>query len=183
MSWSSLANNQSVSFNNLRDAVSTSVFTAVSSLFEIPSGNKQITKAQAATYACIRVTAIPLVTKSSNQLVVKSDLKPCDTPIINTFRVNNTNAIPAIISLDIEGTQVIAPQSCAANSVTVLTPTIDTVGLTSVLMEYHCSGWTPSSASLTVFPTTYTPDSVGGIIQFSNVNLAVPQDVQLTINP
>lgn len=183
MSWTGIANNQCVSWNNLRDAVSTGVFTPVTSLFDIPSGNKQITKAQAAQYACLRTTAFPFASKASNQLVVKSDLHPCVTPVINTFRVNNTNSLPITISLSIQGVQVIPSQVCAANSATTLTPTVDTTGLTAALLEYSCTGWTAGSASLSIFPATYTPDSVGSIIQFSNVNLSAVQDVQLSINP
>ena len=67
MSWAGLANNQTVSFNNLQDAVNNSIFTAAQS---IPATNEQITKADALLY--VYVQAIP--SKSNSQLVVKSDL-------------------------------------------------------------------------------------------------------------
>jgi hypothetical protein len=67
MSWAGLANNQTVSFNNLQDAVDNSIFTAAQS---IPASNEQITKADALLY--VYVQAIP--SKSNSQLVVKSDL-------------------------------------------------------------------------------------------------------------
>ena len=71
MSWSGLANNQTVSFNNLQNAVSTGVFTAKTS---IPASNEQITKADANTYVNIDTAYAPYAAKASNQLVVKSDL-------------------------------------------------------------------------------------------------------------
>jgi len=67
MSWAGLANNQTVSFNNLQNAVDTSVFTVKNT---IPSSNEQITKSDADFYVYIQ--AIP--SKSNDQLVVKSDL-------------------------------------------------------------------------------------------------------------
>jgi len=67
MSWAGLANNQTVSFNNLQDAVNNSIFTSASA---IPASNEQITKADANLY--VYVQAIP--SKSNSQLVVKSDL-------------------------------------------------------------------------------------------------------------
>jgi hypothetical protein len=67
MSWAGLANNQTVSFNNLQNAVDTSVFTVKNT---IPSSNEQITKSDADFYVYIQ--AIP--SKSNNQLVVKSNL-------------------------------------------------------------------------------------------------------------
>jgi hypothetical protein len=67
MSWAGLANNQTVSFNNLQDAVDNSIFTQK---MGIPSSTEQITKSDALLY--VYVQAIP--SKSMGQLVVKSDL-------------------------------------------------------------------------------------------------------------
>jgi len=69
MPWSSLATNQCVSLNNLRDAVANGVFIAISA---IPSGAKQITKTEALAYVDIQTS--PLSSKASNQLVVKNNL-------------------------------------------------------------------------------------------------------------
>jgi len=71
MSWAGIAANQCVSLNNLQDAVDTSVFTLKNT---IPAGLKQITKAEANDYVDIDVSYAPYAAKSSNQLVVKSDL-------------------------------------------------------------------------------------------------------------
>lgn len=71
MSWAGLANNQTVSFNNLQDAVNNSVFVAK---ITIPSSNEQITKADADTYVYINTSAPAYSAKSSSQLVVKSNL-------------------------------------------------------------------------------------------------------------
>ena len=73
MSWLGLANNQTVSFNNLQDAVTTGYFYALTT---IPTGLEQITKSDANTYVSIDTSYSPYASKSSNQLVVKSNLKP-----------------------------------------------------------------------------------------------------------
>lgn len=73
MSWASLANNQTVSFNNLQNAVNTYVFVAKTA---IPVSTEQITKADADTYVYIDTAFASYAAKSSNQLVVKSDLQP-----------------------------------------------------------------------------------------------------------
>jgi hypothetical protein len=72
MSWSSLASNQTISFNNLQNAVSTGVFIAKTS---IPASNEQITKADADTYVYLNTGYAPYSGKASNQLVVKSNLQ------------------------------------------------------------------------------------------------------------
>ncbi len=73
MSWASIANNQTVSFNNLQDAVNNGVFTLKAS---IPVSNEQITKTDADTYVYIDTAYGPYASKASNQLVVKSNLVP-----------------------------------------------------------------------------------------------------------
>ena len=67
MSWAALANNQTVSLNNLINAVTTGVFTQKTT---IPTGTKQITKAEAESYVNINTIS----GKTTNQLVVKSNL-------------------------------------------------------------------------------------------------------------
>jgi hypothetical protein len=67
MSWAALASNQTVSLNNLINAVTTGVFTQKTT---IPTGLKQITKAEAEAYVNINTIS----GKTSNQLVVKSNL-------------------------------------------------------------------------------------------------------------
>ena len=71
MSWAGIAANQGVSLNNLQDAVDTSVFTIKNT---IPAGGKQITKTEAAYYVNINQGYAPYAAKTSNQLVVKSNL-------------------------------------------------------------------------------------------------------------
>jgi hypothetical protein len=71
MSWAGIASNQCVSLNNLKDAVATGVFTQLTT---IPTGTKQITKSEASTYVNCSTSYAPFAAKSSNQLVVKSNL-------------------------------------------------------------------------------------------------------------
>lgn len=68
MSWAGLASNQTISWNNLKDAVDTGVFMGAEAA--VPPGSKQITRAEAEQYAVINA----ITSKASNQLPVKSDL-------------------------------------------------------------------------------------------------------------
>jgi len=72
MSWAGLANNQTVSFNNLQNAVSNGIFVAKTT---IPTSTEQITKADADTYVYINTSFASYSAKASNQLVVKSNLQ------------------------------------------------------------------------------------------------------------
>lgn len=72
MSWSGLADNQCISFNNLQDAVNNGIFTAIAS---IPANDFQITKADANSKIVIPNANIPgYVNKTDSYLLVKSDL-------------------------------------------------------------------------------------------------------------
>lgn len=71
MAYSDLNQNQTVSFNNLQSGVSQGIFTAKTS---IPSGTKQVTKAQVNTYVNVNTSLPSFLAKSSNQLVTKQDL-------------------------------------------------------------------------------------------------------------
>ena len=76
MSWASLASNQCISFNNLKNAVDTGVFMLADTA--VPPGTKQITRAEAEQYVVIN----PITSKSLNQLPVKSNL----TAITGVFK-------------------------------------------------------------------------------------------------
>jgi hypothetical protein len=80
MPWNDLANNQTISFTNLKDAVDTGVFASKTT---VPVSNEQITKTDANTYVWIDTLFGPYASKASNQLVVKSNLS-CGTPVVNT---------------------------------------------------------------------------------------------------
>ncbi len=82
MAWIDVANNQTVSFNNLQSAVNNGVFTAKTS---IPATNEQITKTDANTYVNINTSYGPYAAKASNQLVVKSDLQAVITSYAHTI--------------------------------------------------------------------------------------------------
>lgn len=68
MSWAGLASNQTISWNNLKDAVDTGVFMGAQAA--VPPGSKQITRTEAEAYAVINA----ITSKATNQLPVKSDL-------------------------------------------------------------------------------------------------------------
>jgi hypothetical protein len=84
MPWNDLANNQTISFTNLKDAVDTGVLSPKTS---IPVSNEQITKSDANTYVYIDTAFGPYASKASNQLVVKSNLR-CGVAV--TFTENLT---------------------------------------------------------------------------------------------
>jgi hypothetical protein len=109
MPWTALANNQTVSFNNLQDAVNNGFFTALTS---IPVSNEQITKTDASTYVNCDVTYAPFAAKASNQLVVKSNLVTTTT----------TTLIPPTTTTTT--TQLIACQSSVSYSGGQAYPTI-----------------------------------------------------------
>jgi hypothetical protein len=101
MSWLGIANNQTVSFNNLQDAVTTGYFYALAS---IPSSLEQITKSDASTYVSIDTAYAPYAAKASNQLVVKSDLLavfPCGATLTPETSTNcaESYAIQTVILL------------------------------------------------------------------------------------
>lgn len=79
--WSGLASNQTVSLNNLQNAVSTGVFTAKTT---IPSGTKSITKTEANTYVNINTSNAGYASKASNQLMVKTDLTAPSSGVVYT---------------------------------------------------------------------------------------------------
>lgn len=91
MSWSSLASNQTVSFNNLQSAVWDGVFSQKAA---IPASNEQITKADANTYVNIDTAYGPYAAKASNQLVVKSDLVASSPSVVNVSIYNGSTNIP-----------------------------------------------------------------------------------------
>jgi hypothetical protein len=74
MSWEGLANNQTVSFNNINDALFLNVFVFKSLI--VVSNVEQITKSEADTYVYLDTSYAPFAAKTNNQLVVKSDLQP-----------------------------------------------------------------------------------------------------------
>jgi hypothetical protein len=71
MSWAGLADNQTISFTNLKDAVDTSILVQKTT---IPTSNEQITKTDADTYVNIDTSSPSYAAKSANQLVTKSNL-------------------------------------------------------------------------------------------------------------
>lgn len=108
MSWTSLLNNQTVSFANAQDAVNNGIFTAKNNL----PGTSQLMSKNAVDYF-LNITATSTYNaKSSNQLVVKSDLgavtasytvlywygpstNTCDnySTEVNTYYQNNSTGI------------------------------------------------------------------------------------------
>jgi len=97
MSWAGLATNQTVSFNNLQNAVDTGVFTAKTT---IPVSNEQITKADANTYVNINTSFAPYAAKSSNQLVTKFDLISLGSTAYVGFTSEVSRALSVILRSD-----------------------------------------------------------------------------------
>lgn len=70
--WAGTSSNQGVTYYAAADAIANSVFTAGGTT--ITGSNRLLTKATAATYLNIDATASPYASKTSSQVVVKSDL-------------------------------------------------------------------------------------------------------------
>jgi len=91
MSWAGIANNQLVTFDNLRDAVDNGVFDSKVPLSSIPTGNEIITKADASAYVWLNEAASPWSTYTDDRCPPKS-----------SFIVNNFCTIVVIASTDIQ---------------------------------------------------------------------------------
>jgi len=72
MAWVDRANNQTVSFTDLKDAVDTGVFLGKST---ITPSDEQVTKSDVDTYVWVNTLYPAYSAKSNNQLVVKSNLQ------------------------------------------------------------------------------------------------------------
>jgi hypothetical protein len=88
MAWDDLANNQTISVDNLIDGTNTGVLSRKA--LSIPGGSKQITKSEANTYLNLDNSNpfSPIVLKANNQLVVKSDIIPGPS-VTTTFSVDS----------------------------------------------------------------------------------------------
>lgn len=91
--WNSLQGNQTVSFNNLQDAVNKGIFFPVRS---IPASNEQITKADADFYVLLNNVYPPYANKANNQLVVKSDIALPNSAVIRFVGFVDGNFTPLI---------------------------------------------------------------------------------------
>lgn len=72
MSWAGRANNQTVSFTDLKDAVDTGVFLGKTT---ITTSAEQVTKSDVDTYVWVNTLYPAYANKSNNQLIVKSNLQ------------------------------------------------------------------------------------------------------------
>lgn len=90
-SWSGLQSNQCVTFGDAQDAVSTSVFSALTT---ITPSTQTMTKTDASTYLNI-LTAYPSFTAlASNQNVTKADLFANFTSSSTMYWQSNTGSVP-----------------------------------------------------------------------------------------
>lgn len=98
MSWAGLAFNQTISFNNLQDAVNTGQFTALGA---IPVSNEQITKTDASNLVNVYTGYAPFANKASNQLVVKDDLITTTTTTTTTSTTTTTTtSAPSTVTIN-----------------------------------------------------------------------------------
>jgi len=79
--WAGTASNQAVTFSALNDAVSTGVFSQISS---VPTGLQLVTKSAALSYVYMNKRTSSFAAKANNQVLVKSDLvaSPCRKLIV-----------------------------------------------------------------------------------------------------
>ena len=89
MSWSGLAVNQAISYNNLQDAVTNSVFVATGT--SIPVSNKIVTKNNIGNYIYYDPSNTTLQPKASNQTIAKRDLMPAANNTATLYYTNNSH--------------------------------------------------------------------------------------------
>lgn len=147
MSWAGIASNQTVSFNNLQDAVNNGVFTLKNA---IPASNEQITKAEANYYVNIDTSYGPYAAKASNQLVVKSNLQPA-APACATY-IN-------ISAMYLNVYELVMFFSFTGN-------------VPSAQIEFSFDWCTDSGAKGTTWVTVYGGQGSGGL-QGVNINLSM----------
>lgn len=82
MSWAGIANNQTVSFANLKDGVDTSVFVAKQAQ---STSNEQVTKANAEAYVYLNTGTAAWTALASNELPVKSDFTAAATYTVTPY--------------------------------------------------------------------------------------------------
>lgn len=148
MSWAGIANNQTVSLNNLIDAVANGVF---SQLNPIPTGIKEITKLEAQTYVCLDTTYAPFAAKTNNQLVVKSNLQPCITTSTTT---STTTAAPTTSTTTTSTTLAGQTTTSTTTTTTTAAPTTSTTTTTTTLAGQTTT--TTTTTTTTAAPTTTT---------------------------
>jgi len=138
MSWAGLANNQTVSFSNLQNAINTNVFQAKTPI-PSPSSTEQITKSQANTYANITTTYAPYAAKTASQLVVKSDLKIGSNGFIQFTSLGTRTVVLNIISNSVNLSVGLFENtfSCVTTSKTTI---VDPTTTTSITAEIVFSG-------------------------------------------
>jgi hypothetical protein len=167
MSWAGIASNQGVSLNNLQDAVNTSVFVLKNT---IPAGTKQITKAEADYYVYIETGYAPYAAKTSNQLVVKSDLvssgimylllrcdeQPWIPPL--TYVTNNTYPPGTFVYNDrVTGDYILSPYTFIVfGEVPYQAPTIYSITNVISTGQVGCPTSTTTTTTTIVPPTTTT---------------------------
>ena len=154
MSWASLANNQTISLDNLKDAVATGVFTELTA---IPTGTKQITKSEAITYVSIESTIEPIASKANNQLVVKTDLVPTGA---TTTTTTTTTAAPTT-------TTTTTSTTTAAPTTTTTTTTTTPLGCTQIQVYAQDDGAGNYSIYAAIFSgTTFISITFDGEVEF-----------------
>jgi hypothetical protein len=132
MSWAGISSNQTVSCNNLQDAVTNGIFYLKAT---IPSSLKQITKAEAESYVYINSVS----GKTSGQLVVKSNL------VASTFTIGQS-ALGGIIAY-------ILQSGDPGYSSTVQHGLVATVADLSASAEWGCQGTAITGADATAIGT------------------------------
>jgi len=151
MSWASIANNQTVSFDNLNDAVTTGVFVALTT--PIPTGNEEITKLDAVTYVSIETGINPIASKTNNQLVVKSDLVPTGNTTTTTT-TTSTTAAPTTTTTTTSTTTAAPTTTTTTTSTTTAAPTTTTTTTSTTTAAPTTT--TTTTSTTTAAPTTTT---------------------------
>lgn len=146
MPWSTLAANQTVTFNNLQDAVNNGIFTLKNG---IPVSQECITKTDANFFVNINTSIGSYASKSAQQLVYKADL-------VSPSPSNTVTYVPSSGLYPVSG-------NVFASSTGVITNYFSTsVTLFAVFNSAGLSSGTISNDNMAIIPLS--PSTISGMI-------------------
>lgn len=178
MSWSGLADNQCISFNNLQDAVNNGIFTAIAS---IPVSEQQITKAAATSDIIIpNPNYPPYANKTNNQLLVKADIYNPGSFILDAqYGMRFTSMTGSVGGLPTFSYPVTGSNTTVLYNGTIAAQTI-TIGLAGTLFV------SPAKVVLYVNGVQVDCQNITSGVQTKTLNLSVtvnsPSTIKISIN-
>ena len=176
MSWAGIANNQTISNENLQDAITTGVFSAGVTPIPLtpPDNKKQGTKSLITSYITIPNTSYaPYANKSDNQLLVKSDI-----PSQGDFILDPLPSYYQIDNLVCIGAPSFSFPVTAGNTTLPYNGTIPSQSI-SVTITYIGIDFPPifSDINVSLYVNSVLIDSQSVSVYGGSVNVYLPNDI------